>query len=1017
MMGRLRAIVASVLPGLRTLLRERVPRRRLLIVLAAFLLCSYAIGVIGYVRSTPELGIRTAFTPVVNRFYPEFLYPPEQEPLEIGDRIIRLASHPVGNWSQFLTRQLDLRDEPLHPATAAERATSDSTGYFDVDGQRIVRVTYLRDGREHQVWCRLGPAPLETILPSILWFFVKIGLFIVGAIVYWKRPEDRSARQFFLLCIVTFGAYIGGYQWSRIVTEPPLILVFIVCSVLLPAVSLHFYLVFPRPKPLIERRPRTVLAAIYALPIIFLVVFLGGYFLTRWFHHEGVEEAVGRLLSGMLVAIFCYFGIAMLWYCASVVALVHSYVTAANPTERNQVKWILYGSAAAAAPIGYTLYLAFADTARFGGGGGTWPMFAASVIVTAAFTISITRYRLMQLDQLLSSGVVYFLISSLVGLAYYALVFGGMILLGMRAGEGPSLGSVLSVSTSALVLMVFLDVVRGRFNAALHRHFHREKYQIDRTMRRMSEAIEQLVDPPTLARQLLHTSAEMLGVARGAVYLRQGEPPLYRVTDALGPAPALAELSFGCPLVEALGTRGTITVPPRGPLDAAQRQVQFLGGQIAHALLHEEQLLGLLVLGPRDGAAYTPEDLNLLAAFAQIAVLALVSAEGHRTIESLNGELKAKVDKIAEQQRRILALQSQLMSRAARTTEAGDGNGEVAASIDGEPSDGMVGSSVHMQHLVQLGRKVAASPSVVLIRGESGTGKEVLARAIHEHSPRAGRPFVKVHCAALSPGLLESELFGHVKGAFTNAIRDKVGRFESAHGGTVFLDEIGDVSLEVQVKLLRVLQEMTFERVGSSEPVKVDVRVIAATHQNLEALIRAGRFREDLFYRLNVLPITVPPLRERCEDIAELVQHFLRVYSRKLGKDVTGVDDDALAALKACRWPGNVRQLENVIERAVVVAEKPVIGLEDLPADVQADDLSALEDAAEESTSPPFAQDNGDPAGVSFVEARRRERERRQREQLVRALAAAGGNKTDAARALGIPRSTLVSRLKRLGLS
>jgi transcriptional regulator with GAF, ATPase, and Fis domain len=1016
MMARLREVLASMLAGIQRLTRERVLRRRFLIVLAAFLLCGYAIGVIGYVRSTPELGIRTAFTPVVNRFYPEFLYPSDQEPLEIGDKIIGVADRQIDNWSQFLTKQLELREAEPRPATRAELAES-GPGYLDLDGQRIVRVTYLRGGHERQAWCRLGPAPLETILPSILWFFVKIGLFIVGAIVYWKRPEDRSARQFFVLCIVTFGAYIGGYQWSRIVTEPPLILVFMVCSVLLPAVSLHFYLVFPRPKPLLERRPRTVLAAIYGLPMAFLFLLLCGYFLTRWFNHEGVPGAVGRLLWVLLVAIFCYFGVAMLWYCASVVALVHSYFTAANPTERNQVKWILYGSAAAAAPIGYTLYLAFADTARFGGGGGTWPMFAASVCVTAAFTISITRYRLMQLDQLLSSGVVYFLISSLVGLSYYALVFGGMILLGMRASEGPSLGNVLAVSTSALVLMVLLDVVRGRFNAALHRHFHREKYQIDRTMRRMSEAIEQLVDPHTLARRLLHTATEMLSVARGAVYLREGEPPLYRVADALGPAPALAELSFGCPLVEALGTRGTITVPPRGPLDAAQRQVQFLGGHIAHALLHEGQLLGLLVLGPRDGGTCTPEDLNLLAAFAQIAVLALVSAEGHRTIESLNGELKAKVEKIAEQQRRILALQTQLMSRSARTRDAAEDGDLSAAAAEREPADGMVGSSVHIQHLSHLGRKVAASPSVVLIRGESGTGKEVLARAIHEHSPRAGRPFVKVHCAALSPGLLESELFGHVKGAFTNAIRDKVGRFESAHGGTLFLDEIGDVSLEVQVKLLRVLQEMTFERVGSSEPVKVDVRVIAATHQDLEGLIRAGRFREDLFYRLNVLPITVPPLRERSEDIPELVQHFLRVCSRKLNKDVTGVDDDALAALKACRWPGNVRQLENVIERAVVVAEKPIIGMEDLPTDVQADGSSPPEDDAGAVAAVSFVEGNGEATGVSFVEARRRERERRQREQLVRALAAAGGNKTDAARALGIPRSTLVSRLKRLGLS
>src|SRR5262249_50612447 len=215
----------------------------------------------------------------------------------------------------------------------------------------------------------------------------------------------------------------------------------------------------------------------------------------------------------------------------------------------------------------------------------------------------------------------------------------------------------------------------------------------------------------------------------------------------------------------------------------------------------------------------------------------------------------------------------------------------------------------------------------------------LLARALHENSPRAARPFVKVNCAALAPTLLESELFGHVKGAFTNAIKDKVGRFEAAHGGTLFLDEIGDLDVALQVKLLRVLQEKTFERVGSSEPVRVDVRLIAATHQDLEALIRSGRFRQDLYYRLNVISIAVPPLRERSEDIAELATHFVRLHAARLGREPPRLDDDGLATLKGYAWPGNIRQLENVMERAVVICEGPVITLDDLPAEVFTDNL------------------------------------------------------------------------------
>ncbi|MBL8793272.1 MAG: sigma-54-dependent Fis family transcriptional regulator, partial [Planctomycetia bacterium] len=386
----------------------------------------------------------------------------------------------------------------------------------------------------------------------------------------------------------------------------------------------------------------------------------------------------------------------------------------------------------------------------------------------------------------------------------------------------------------------------------------------------------------------------------------------------------------------------------------------------------------------------------------------------HRTIETLNRDLQGKVEKISEQQRRILALQSQLRTAAnGQTTANGeDRKKDDTAILNGHtPTDGpplaatYVGSSAVVQKLLQLVKKVAQSPSAVLLRGESGTGKELLARALHEHSPRAGKAFVKVHCAALSAGLLESELFGHVKGAYTGAHRDKVGRFELANGGTLFLDEIGDISLEVQTKLLRVLQEMTFERVGSSEPVQVDVRVVAATHQDLEELIRQGKFREDLFYRLNVISIPVPPLRERREDIPELALHFLRLYAQRAGQTVNQMDDDALAALKGHPWPGNIRQLENVIERAVVVADGPTITLQDLSAEV----AIGLDGAGK-----PTPRTRPTPMSGR---SRREERDRREKEELVRALAQASGNKAEAARALGVARSTLLSKLKKFGLS
>jgi transcriptional regulator with GAF, ATPase, and Fis domain len=340
--------------------------------------------------------------------------------------------------------------------------------------------------------------------------------------------------------------------------------------------------------------------------------------------------------------------------------------------------------------------------------------------------------------------------------------------------------------------------------------------------------------------------------------------------------------------------------------------------------------------------------------------------------------------------------------------------------------------------MVTMARKVAASPSAVLIRGESGTGKELLAAAIHAASPRSARPFVKVHCAALSQSLLESELFGHVRGAFTGADRDRVGRFEQAHGGTLFLDEIGDINLEVQTKLLRVLQEMSFERVGSSQPITVDVRIVAATHQDLEALIQAGRFREDLYYRLNVICLETPPLRQRRDDILDLAVFFLNLQAERTGKLLTHIEPDAVEVLLSHDWPGNIRELENVIERASVLADGPSLSLADLPPELRQPNRRryrtrlpvavgsrrlaetgestsaprALASRTESNTRPRSAgpeADANEEWNSEFVDY--------ERQRLLDVLDEAGGNKSVAARLLGMPRSTFFSKLRKHGIA
>jgi len=339
-------------------------------------------------------------------------------------------------------------------------------------------------------------------------------------------------------------------------------------------------------------------------------------------------------------------------------------------------------------------------------------------------------------------------------------------------------------------------------------------------------------------------------------------------------------------------------------------------------------------------------------------------------------ELRQKIQRIVEQHRLYAenrALREELRSR--------------------HRIEGIIGESGQMVEVISLVRRVAASEATVLIRGESGTGKELIAKAIHYASPRAARPLVRVNCAALPENLLESELFGHEKGSFTGAIANRKGRFELADTGTLFLDEIGDLPLHLQAKLLRVLQEREFERVGSSQPIKVNVRILSATHRDLESLMRVGQFREDLYYRLNVVTILVPPLRERRQDLPALMDHFLKLFATKNGKTLRGFSREARDALLRYDYPGNVRELENVVERAVVLSRGDLIGRGDLPLTVE----------APEASGEPPAQLT---AAVEGLERR----------MIKEALKRAGGVQTRAADLLGVTERALRYKLKKYGL-
>src|SRR5438034_8296002 len=391
------------------------------------------------------------------------------------------------------------------------------------------------------------------------------------------------------------------------------------------------------------------------------------------------------------------------------------------------------------------------------------------------------------------------------------------------------------------------------------------------------------------------------------------------------------------------GVRESLRILLQEVYEVIEAEVGSKGIEVLHSRRVDVVLLDVCMPGP-PGPTFLPQ---ILALDDAVAVIIITAVKDVRTaVEAIKGGAYDYVTKPFDVDD-MLALVGQAASQRVLEREVR----YLRAELDrAHGFDALVGRHPSMVRLYELISQVAQTPATVLIAAESGTGKELVARAIHRQSPRRDQPFVAVNLAAIPDTLVESELFGHEKGAFTGAHSRKLGKFELAHGGTVFLDEIGSLRLDLQTKLLRALQEREIERLGGLRPVAIDVRVVAATNVHLKRAVRAREFREDLYYRLNVVPVHVPPLRERREDIPLLVEHFVRKTARECHRDVRGVSAGALQVLTRYDWPGNVRELENVMHRAVVLARGPVIQLQDVPLDV------ALPD-----TGPRLAEDTGPP--------------------------------------------------------
>ena len=939
-----------------------------------------------------------------------------------GDRLLTVGDVPIGSYLDYARELLALRNAEILPGGKVPAGTDPVQSGLpalvqDEGGTRWVRIRFQqKSGRILENALALQAVPLDESAMTFVWFLLQLLIFGVGWLAFWTRPFDRSARLFFAMCLATLGAFVGGFHWWITVGSFWLTIPFVICAVLLPVIAFHFFLTFPRPKTFLMQSPGATLTAIYAVPVLTLgVLLVAEISLWTWVWQPDSAARTAAVLWWLKLTrtvLYVYLAVAALYFLATLASLVHARFSTRNPVELSQVNSILWAGFIALGFIGYTLWLAYFYRTEFALGGGRVPMFLASLVFMLAYAVGIVRFKLMLVHQVITRGMWYYFLTYGSTAVVAAAIAVGALAISRHSHLLPNnLQAVLvaAVLTVGVILALWL---RDGWQRTIDRRFFREKYRLDKALCRMNRAEGQLTDTQVLAERMLNSCRDVLQADRAALYLRGDKSLSWRLLSAPGKRPAIAAESARHRHASAsLGTRR------HDPADSRRSRSPSGTNRGAATARGTDSRpgSGQRRFGIR-GAGAEARRRRLLRGGFDVPHGARAD-DRRRAAQCESAAGSGPLERRAAAARRT--------DRAAEATDshAADGTGGDAARCAGGSGRGFSSrNDPRQQPRIDAGdgdgaksrgeRDVGVAPRRK--RHGQGTGGPCDSR---KQLAGAG-PFIAVHCAALSPSLLESELFGHVKGAFTGAQADRRGRFELAHGGTIFLDEIGDISPETQVKLLRVLQQHEFERVGGTDTVRVDVRIIAATHQNLEQLIAEGKFREDLYYRLNVISITLPPLRERPEDLLELSMQFLKRTAARSGKPLIGLDDDAVDALVGYGWPGNVRELENVIERAGVLADGPTVTVADLPADLRS---TGRRSAALSMVNKPVGR-SGRTADRGAAEAVvappwKRLDEQTERELLVSAMEQCQGNKARAARLLGLPRSTFFSKLKKFAIA
>lgn len=982
-----------------------------------------------------------------------------------GDRLLKLNGREIVTFYDFTSALESLRFAKIPPGGQLAPGSDPSElpavpPLVEVNqadprkpAERLVELIYRssssgRNGNEllQRAYVSVRPISVFEISLTIIWFACQISVLGFAVTSYWYRPYDRVTRTFCLMCCAAMGAFVPGFHWWILTGTPLLNIPFIFCAGMLPALVLKFFLLFPREPDFVRSWRLWINSAVFGLSGLSCLILTACYWcgwalngeLARgpWTALQKLVAVAQIFLRGsatldpassstlmlylLRITVHGAIVLASAYFALTVAKLGSSLLKSDTPRERRQVVTILGAALLSTLPIGYTLYLAFFRKVDFALGRAQVPMFIASMLFMAAYTHGMVRHRLMLAEEVDDRGRRYVITSLLVSGGFAVLVAVGGI---FANSYSLPLGSSTTQQIT-LFLILFLAAgmslwVRDRLQAVVDRRFFSEKYQLDRAMQQLNRSASYLAEPSAMAEITLRTCQEVIDASWAGMFVRDGQGTLRLIgSRSLQQAPAQLKIESVHDDTADRIVIPRLPSPNRESMSPVQQLLHDHRAELLCRLEGDDGLAGVILLGrKRSGMAFTAEDFAFLQAIAQMSVLALHSSRANQTMARLNAELKTKMESIAEQQRQLAALRAELT-----VLQQDAGQQPVSPADQDFDREGVRGNSPALLDILGQVRKVARSVSTVLIRGESGTGKELMARVIHRNSDRANAALVCVNCAALSPSLLESELFGHVKGAFTGAHADKQGRFLAADHGTLFLDEIGDISQETQVKLLRVLQERCFEPVGSDKSISVDVRLVAATNRNLEEMIARGEFREDLFYRLNVVALTLPPLRQRPEDLAELVFFFLSRSAQKTKKQIRQIDPQALAVLESHQWPGNIRELENVIERAVVLADSDRVTMEDLPAEIRTltpvRPLSRTNDSVEISASATALRQTVrkvmDTDGPVVLSGRQSDGE----EQLLRdALKSSGGNKAIAARQMNMPRSTFFSKCKKYGIS